>query len=81
MWLGILFFSLFIKNEWNYRFIMLSIIGLSAFVMLFEAQPRYLIVFAPIYVITGILGMSNFFDIAKKMEYLTKLKSIVNKRK
>ena len=61
-----LFFSFFIKNKWKYQSIMLSIIGLSAFVMLFEAQPRYLIVFAPIYVITGILGMSNFFDIANR---------------
>ena len=80
LWLGILFFSLFTKNEWNYQPAMLSIIGLTAFVMLFEAQPRYLIVFAPIYVITGIPGMSNFFDIAKKSGYPTKLRSIVNKR-
>ena len=46
--------------------------------LLFEAQPRYLIVFAPIYVITGILGMSNFFDIANRKGYLVKIKSIVN---
>lgn len=78
LWLGILFFSFFIKNKWKYQSIMLSIIGLSAFVMLFEAQPRYLIVFAPIYVITGILGMSNFFDIANRKGYLVKIKSIVN---
>lgn len=67
LWLGMLFFSLFVKNEWKYQLIMLSIIGLSAFVMLFEAQPRYLIVFAPIYIITGILGMNNFFDLANKL--------------
>ncbi|MBO4912020.1 MAG: hypothetical protein J5504_04775 [Butyrivibrio sp.] len=79
LWLGILFFSLFMRNSMNSQPIMLSIIGLTAFVMLFEAQPRYLVVFAPIYVITGVLGICEFMNIVREYSLFIKVKRFLIK--
>ncbi len=60
LWLGMIFFSLLyrIKNR-NDCAVALSLLGITAFTMLFEAQQRYLLVFAPIYVIAAVNGLKH----------------------
>ncbi|MBQ5560804.1 MAG: hypothetical protein IIT46_13680 [Lachnospiraceae bacterium] len=42
--------------------LLLSIIGLTIFVMLFEGRARYLYLYSPIYVIVGALGIKSFYE-------------------
>ena len=66
VWLGILLFAFFasvpIKNHGLdplVSVLMLSIIGLTAFELLFEAGPRYLYIYAPIFCVLAAIGTSK----------------------
>lgn len=62
IWLMVLFFIPFsIKKENNKSelVIMLSIIGVSLFLTLFEARARYLYCYSPIFVVAFTLGITN----------------------
>lgn len=41
--------------------LILSLIGMFAFVMLFEARARYLLCYAPMYILCGIFGLTKFW--------------------
>ena len=60
LWLSILAFCLFHKIRDRYECaIAFGLIGITMFLLLFESQQRYLLVFAPIFVIAGVLGSHN----------------------
>lgn len=57
-----------IKNEENNYISIgkLSIIGIILFILLFEGRSRYLINYIPIFILVGIYGLINSFDILEK---------------
>lgn len=64
IWICLLFFSVFAvfgKRDTRICVLMLAIIGLTIFETLFEARARYLFIYAPVYIILGILGMERFY--------------------
>lgn len=68
LWMGILLgnvlngLALFSKKEMSYfeLVLLLSVIGLTLFMTIFEARQRYQYVYAPIYVLTAFMGYRQF---------------------
>lgn len=78
IWLTVLFFCTFIikkKNNKNELVIMLSIIGITMFLTIFEPRTRYLYCYSPIFVICALIGLSNLYEIVNK-----KVKSFKKKK-
>ena len=48
--------------------IFLSLIGMTLFELIFEAKARYLFCYAPVFVLTAVLGMRNLFHCVQAME-------------
>lgn len=48
--------------------IFLSLIGLTLFELIFEARARYLFCYAPVFVLTAVLGMRNLFHCVQAKE-------------
>ena len=64
-WLTIVFFSMaFIccRRRLDNRLlvVMLSLIGITLFLLLFEGRARYLYTYVPIYILAGVVGVSHF---------------------
>lgn len=62
IWLLVLFFCLFIPkttNTKNELVIMLTLIGITLFLTIFEARNRYLYCYSPIFVVGCIIGIKN----------------------
>ena len=60
IWLAMLASCLFLKiRDRNECAIAFGLIGITMFLLMFESQQRYLLVFAPIFVIASVLGMHN----------------------
>lgn len=62
LWLLVLFFCPFIvkkSNNKNELVIMLSILGVTAFLTIFESRTRYLYCYAPVFVTCATLGIYN----------------------
>lgn len=60
------------KTPHDITILLLSIIGLTIFVLLFEARARYLYTYSPFYVILGVLGWVSIVD---------KARNFINRRK
>ncbi|MBQ6416498.1 MAG: hypothetical protein IJJ65_09645 [Butyrivibrio sp.] len=61
IWLGLIAFSFCMKKDnVNELSLAVCLMGITVFIMLFEAQQRYLFIFAPIWLIAGVIGMRNF---------------------
>lgn len=61
--------NIFIKRkdmDNNMRVVLLSLIGLFIFESIFEARARYLYTYAPIFVISGMIGLNGFIGWMKK---------------
>lgn len=64
-WLTVIFFSLALiscrKNvDCRLLVVMLSIIGITLFLLLFEGRARYLYTYVPIFILAGVVGVSRF---------------------
>jgi hypothetical protein len=69
VWIGTLLAMLGLmvrRIDHNIAVLMLSILGLTAFELIFEARARYLYIYAPIYICLGMLGLRNFSLLLKK---------------
>ena len=72
IWVGIIVFMLGIgllkkmRLDSNLAVQMLSIIGVTIFVMIFEARARYLYIFSPLYIILGTIGLREFRGLFQK---------------
>ena len=49
--------------------IILSIIGLTMFILVFEARARYLYIYLPYYIILAVLGINNLFKLDLRTKY------------
>lgn len=73
-WILVLFGLIFsINKEENEKqkqinILKFSIIGLIMFILLFEGRSRYLINYLPIFIIVGVYGIKNFFQILDNIE-------------
>jgi hypothetical protein len=71
VWIGIIVAMLGLINTRKYQLnnkitvLMLSILGLTAFQLLFEARARYLYIYTPIYICLSVLGLKNITDILR----------------
>jgi len=66
-----------IKKEYidsKIAILMLSILGLTAFELLFEARARYLYIYAPVYISLSMLGLKNTVHKAMKLKQYVYLK-------
>lgn len=61
------------KKISNYEVLLLSIIGITAFTLLFEARARYLYIMTPIYILVACYGIKN-------IKYCNKIKMTKNKK-
>ena len=60
LWLAMLIACLFLKvRDRNECAIAFGLIGITLFLLMFESQQRYLLVFAPVFVIASVLGVYN----------------------
>lgn len=80
IWIGIIVSMLgliLIKKEYidsKIAILMLSILGLTAFELLFEARARYLYIYAPVYISLSMLGLKNTVHKAMKLKQYVYLK-------
>ena len=80
IWITILAMSIFAgKRKWNLaavgsqeeqieNVILLALIGLTVFELIFEARARYLFCYAPVFVLTAVLGVRNLFHCVQARE-------------
>ena len=70
LWITVLFFNIFSfsKNK-KIQVLQLSILGLTLFELLFEARARYLLAYAPIYIIIACVGFDNIIKLLKKTKF------------
>lgn len=71
VWIVLLAFSLFsckISKKYEISVIHLSIIGITLFLLLFEARARYLLLYGPYYIILAVLGF-GVIDSAKNVVF------------
>lgn len=64
-WLALLFFipsCVKYKNNKNELVIMVTIIGISLFLTLFEARARYLYCYSPLFIVAFVLGITNVLN-------------------
>lgn len=69
VWIFLLCFTPFIYKHKNSKIelvIMLSITGITLFLLLFEARARYLYCYSPVFVLCGILGFNNIKTYIRK---------------
>lgn len=69
VWIFLLCFTPFIYKNKNSKIelvIMLSITGITLFLLLFEARTRYLYCYSPVFVLCGILGFNNIKTYIRK---------------
>ena len=80
VWILILFFNIFsLKNIRNYKLLVipLSIIGITIFLLLFESRARYLLLYAPFYIILFVIGMNNIINMVNiKLENNSKIQEV-----
>jgi len=64
IWLGTIFFAVFAAkcSDVKVCVLMLSIIGLTLFVLIFEARARYLFSYVPIYILLALIGIQELID-------------------
>ena len=80
LWLIVLTFCPFIikrKNNKNELVIMLSIIGITLFLTIFEPRTRYLYCYSPIFVVAFVLGISNLKSTLKRVSIKSRKKETV----
>lgn len=80
VWITILAMCIFAsKRKWNpaavgsqeeqiENVILLALIGLTVFELIFEARARYLFCYAPVFVLTAVLGVRNLFHCVQAKE-------------
>ena len=80
IWITILAMCIFAgKRKWNpaavgsqeeqiENVILLALIGLTVFELIFEARSRYLFCYAPVFVLTAVLGVRNLFHCVQAKE-------------
>ena len=62
IWYGLLllcFFTGFLKEKKTPLPLVAALIGIMVFDMLFEARARYLLVYAPVFILTGLLNLTQ----------------------
>lgn len=64
LWMAVLLFALFaVRNaDKETSFIMLALLGLTAFQLIFEARARYLFIYVPFYIILASVGIASLSD-------------------
>lgn len=72
MTLLLIFGNLFGKDDERISVIYLSLLGLTVFLLLFEARARYLLCYAPVFMVCA---MTGFCKILRKAEFLCNKKS------
>lgn len=76
IWLIILFgcIGLMKEEQWEkYVVPMLAVLGITAFLLIFESRARYLFLFTPVYVALGSIGLKNIYaNLEQKIHYFIK---------
>ena len=66
--LGCLAAVLFRSREYAVQLCALSLLGLTAYQLLFEVWPRYLFLYAPLFLVLALLGVEKMGERSKEMK-------------
>ncbi|MGN0181740.1 MAG: hypothetical protein ACI4DP_04920 [Candidatus Ornithomonoglobus sp.] len=82
IWLGTIFFMIFAarSNEKKIHTLILSVIGVTLFVLIFEARARYLLTYVPMYILLAVIGIQELLSLSgscwKKLTCVRKVSEI-----